>query len=216
VNRIPRRARPVGALGLVVVGLPLLLAAPLPARADTGGFCLGLQLHSSQLGTVDDAAGGVPSSVYIEENGGGLGLWAGWGINESFTLRLDAAVAGHPTSDEQIEVATAGFTLEALYLFRHPDAFRPFLLGGVGVFGVASRDDEYDYSTTGPGILAGGGFYYFLGSTFAFELSGRGEFVNWREEVARRQGSGSEEIVDTPIEQEGVAGKLTLGLALFF
>ena len=187
-----------------------------PAWADTKGFAIGLQLHSSQLGSVENAAGDVPSSVFIRENGGGLGLWTGWGFNESFTMRLALDLVGHETSDDDIRVGYGSVAIEGLYLFREPDALRPFLLGGIGAFALASRDDAYDYSTTGPGILVGGGIYYFLGSTFALDFSGRGEFVNWQEKTARRIDGNDETIVTAPVEREGVAGKLTLGVSLWF
>lgn len=211
--------RAPGALLLRAFLAGAILAAailPAPARADTKGFAFGVQLHSNQLGSVEAAAGDVPESVFIEENGGGLGLWAGWGINESFSLRLALDLVGHETSDDDIRVAYGSLAVEGLYLFRQPDALRPFLLGGVGTFGLASRDDAYDYATTGPGLLAGGGIYYFLGSTFALEFSGRGEFVNWNEKQARRIDGDGSTTVTAPVEREGVAGKLTLGASLWF
>ena len=199
--------------------LPALLAAaflPAPARADTKGFAFGGQLHSNQLGSVEEAAGDVPESIFIQENGAGVGLWAGWGFNESFSLRLALDVAGHETSDDDIQVGYGSVAIEGLYLFRQPDALRPFLLGGVGTFALASRDDAYDYATTGPGLLAGGGLYYFLGSTFAIEFSGRGEFVNWKEKKARKIDGDGSTTVTAPVEREGIAGKLTIGASFWF
>ena len=200
---------------LSLATIAILLAAG-TSHADTRGLSCGLRFHSSQLGSLERAADDVPQSVFIDETGGGGGLWLGWGFDDSFSLRLSVDGAAHETTDPAIEVGYGSVTLEALYLFRNPDHLRPFVVGGIGGFGLLSRDDQYDYGTAGGGLVTGGGLYYFFGETFALEFSGRLEFVNWEEKVASRIDDGDSQNVTTPVESEGIAGKLTFGVSTWF
>lgn len=198
---------------LCAVALILLPAGP--AAADTQGFGFGINFQGGELSSVRNVTDGIPNSVSVEEGGGGGTLWAGWGFNDRFSLRLALAGIGHETSEEDVTVGFGSATIEGVVLLSRGH-FRPFVVGGFGAFAVGSTTDEFDFATAGPGIVAGTGFYYFLGDTFAFEVSGRGEFVNWRETMTFYNDGRQEPEVETPIEREGTAGKFGVGLSWWF
>lgn len=193
-----------------------LLAAAGPTLAGTDGLAFGFDLQSSIVGTVDASDTRPPGSVFIKQEGGGGTLWLGYGFTPSFPVRLVASGATHETTDPDVDVAFGSITLEAMYLFRNPAALRPYLLGGVGGFGVSSRVDDYEYETTGPGVVLGGGLLYFFNDTFALDLGVQGEFMNWERQRATRDVAGGTEItLDTPVEEDGGAAKVLLGMSFW-
>jgi hypothetical protein len=154
--------------------------------------------------------------VFIDQHGGGGALWVGYGFTPSFSTRLVASGATHGTTDEDIDVAFGSITLEAMYSFRNPAALRPYVLGGVGGFSVRSRVDEYHYETTGPGIVAGTGLLYFFNETVALDVGVQADFTNWDRQRATRDVAGGTEItLDTPVEEDGGAGKVLLGVSFW-
>lgn len=216
-RRTSRPAALLAAAGLRVAlaGFALTCLAVDPAAADTRGFSFGLNFQGGGLSSVRDVTDGIPNSVSVEKGGGGGSLWAGWGFNDRFSLRLSLAGLGHETSEDDVTVGFGSATIEGIVLMSRGH-FRPFVAGGVGIFAVGSSTEEFDFATAGPGIVAGTGFYYFLGDTFAIEVSGRGEFVNWEETRTFYNDGRQEPEVETPIEREGTAGKFGLGVSWWF
>ncbi|MFN8178046.1 MAG: outer membrane beta-barrel protein [bacterium] len=214
-NAVRRNAANIA--GVVVVAAVLgaaTLATSAPARADTQGFAFGLDMHSSVVGTVDEKPGAPPGTVFIKQDGGGARLWLGYGITPSFPVRVVFSGARHNTTDPDVHVDLGSVTLESLYLFRNPAAFRPYLLGGVGGYSVKANVNDYDYETTGPGVTLGGGLMYFFANTFAIDLGLRADFINWdRRTATRTAGDGSQVTVETPVKDDGGAGSVHLGVS---
>jgi hypothetical protein len=81
---------------------------------------------------------------------------------------------------------------------------------------VASRQGAFDFETTGPGVTFGGGLEIFLARHVALELGVRADFINWEEQRATLTSSdGSQAVVETPIEKEGGAAKIRLGVSFW-
>lgn len=188
----------------------LALSSPMPVAADTEGLVLGIDLLSSRLGSPEGSPDD-PLDLFVDRIGGGMNAFIGWGFGPSFPVRLSLAAAGHPTNDPQIDVAYGALTIDGMYLFRNPEPMRPYLYGGFGGFALAARQPAVDWTTTGPGVLFGGGIFYFVGDTFALDFSVRGEFVNWERTRATRRTESGTVTVETPIQEEGRAAKVLLG-----
>lgn len=194
--------------------LAALLVMPSRAAADTDGFAFGVGIHSNNVGADDPPADPPPGAVYVDESGGGVNLWVGYGFTPSFALRLLAAGASHGTTDADVDVAWGGVTVEAQYLFRNPEAWRPYVVGGVGGYSTSSRQDALDFEATGGGIVLGGGVLYFFNDTWAMDLGLRGNFVNWEEATATfKFPDGSTATVERPIEDDGGALDILLGVS---
>ncbi len=182
----------------------------MPASADVPGFFLGADLSSSHIGR-DDAA--PDEALLIEENGGGLGLHLGWAFGPSFPVRLNLMGARHETTDADVDLDYSSVTLEGMYLFRNPAPLRPYLMGGVGGFQARARQDALDFEVNGPGVVFGGGLHYYFTPSFSMEFGGRLEFINWEESRATLSTPSGNVTVEGPIEDEGSAAKLLLGVS---
>jgi hypothetical protein len=178
---------------------------------------IGLDLASSHADFEDRTDTSQPGAVFIEDNGGGLNLLAGYGFTRSFVLRLDLAGARHETTDPDTEFALSSATLETMYVFNDPQPFRPYLVGGVGGYTARSRRDDFDFDVTGPGVTVGAGFLWFTGRRFALDFALRGDFINWENATARvTLPGGGRTVVDTPIEEDGSAGRVQVGISWWF
>lgn len=199
------------------VAAALALVPAVVRASDTGGWTIGLDLASSHADFEDRTESSPPNAVFIEDQGGGANLLLGYGFTRSFAVRLDLAGARHETTDPDVEFLLSSATIEASYLFRDPEAFRPYILGGVGGFTARSRRDDFDFDVTGPGVTVGAGFLYFTGKRFALDFALRGDLINWEKATARvTLPGGSTAVVDTPIQEEGSAGKVLLGVSWWF
>ncbi len=197
----------------ILLPIIALLITSSSAAADTDGFFFGLDLHSNHLGGEDAPADPSPDVVFVDQNGGGADLFLGWGFGPSFPVRLSVCGAAHETSDPDIEVTYTGITIDGMYLFRNPEPLRPYLYGGIGGFALTSRRDALDWETSGPGILFGGGLLYFCGDTFALDFSARAELVNWERTRATWHLPAGDATAETPIEEEGSAAKILVGVS---
>jgi len=197
----------------------LLLAVTVPALAqpDTQGFTLGLAIHSSHIGAEEESASSPANSVFVEKNGAGVSFIIGYGFTPSFLLRFNVGVAEHDTSDPDYEFFLSSGMIEAMYLFRAGEPLRPYVQGGLGAFGMKSRQDALDFETTGGGVVAGGGFYYFLANRFALDFGLRADFINWDEQTATLTfPNDSTATVETPVEGGGAAAQFHLGGSFWF
>jgi hypothetical protein len=214
-RELMRRIRNGGA-GAMIAAVALMLCAGEGAAA-TDGFFLGLNLHSSHINAEDENPNAPAGSVFIDDNGGGVTFFLGYGITPSFPLRLNLSVAEHETSDSNVEFFYSSVTIEAAYLFRDGEPLRPYVLGGFGGFAVRSRVDALDFETTGPGFVVGTGIVYFLSEHFALDFALRGDLINWDKQTATLTFSnGSQAVVETPVEGDGAAGKFLFGVSVWF
>lgn len=203
---------------LSLVAAAALLGAPVTALAtDTSGWMLGLDFSTSHADFADPTGTSSSNAVFIDDNGAGANLLFGYGFTRSFALRANLASAQHNTTDANTEFLISSGTIEAMYVFRDPRAFRPYILGGVGGFTARSRQDDFDFDVTGPGVVLGAGFAYFMTPRFAFDFAARGDFINWDTATATvTLPGGSTATAEAPIEEEGSAAKLLFGVNWWF
>jgi opacity protein-like surface antigen len=196
----------------VTVAAALLI--PTSAGADTQGLHVGLLLHANHLDSADET---TVAPVLVDERGGGARLFFGYGFDPSFSLRLSVTASRHDTSRNDIDFEFSSGTLEGVYLFRNPDAFRPYLYGGVGGMLARATEGALDFETRGPGVVFGGGLLYFPTPDFAVDFHARADFINWEEEEnAVLEVAGGTTTVERPIEREGTGVQLGFGISGWF
>ena len=194
---------------MIAVALLGTLSLATPASAG-GRWLIGLDGLSSRVEDND-----AEDALSVEEQADGVGLQIGYNLNPNFMLRLYVGGADHATSDEDLEIVFAGGLLEAVYVFRAGRALRPYVFGGIGGFGIESRQDHLTYQAEGVATGFGVGAFYDLGRRFALHGSLRLEAVNWETvNVTYHQDGGSELIIETPVEDSGLATKATLGFVI--
>ena len=197
-----------------LAALAAVLLSVAPATADTDGLAFGIGLQTNRIAAEKPANNAPSGTVFVDETAGGANLWAGYGFTPSFTMRLMAAAASHGTSDPDVDIDWGGATVEAMYLFRNPSAWRPYVVGGFGGYSTRSRQDNLDFEVSGPGLLAGAGVLHSFNDTWALDLSVRASFVNWKDTSATFTfPDGTTATVQTPIEDDGAALDLGLGLS---
>jgi opacity protein-like surface antigen len=207
----------IGSALAAAAGAAALLGPAAASAWDTAGWMIGLDLASSHADFEDRTTVSPPNAVFIDDDGGGVNLIAGYGFTRSFALRLDLAGAGHETTDPDVEFRLSSATVEAMVLLRVPEAFRPYLVGGVGGFTARSRRDDFDFDVTGPGVTLGAGFLWFTGRRFALDFALRADFINWETATATvTLPGGSTATVDTPVEEDGAAAKILVGVSWWF
>jgi len=192
--------------------LTSLAAAPPAAAADGDGgrWLFGFDAVSSTVGANEDAA-----AVLIEETAPGAGLQIGYLFTPNFQLRLFAAVAEHETSDPDVKIQVGGSTLDAVYLFRAGRKVRPYVFGGLGGFTVESQQADLLYKAEGPGMALGGGVHVMLGRKVSLHGALRFEAINWDKVTATYSGSGGSASVTVPVDEEGTAGKVLVGVVFW-
>lgn len=189
----------------------LAAAAPAAAEGDFGGrWLLGFDAVSSTVGANEDAA-----VLLIEETAPGVGLQIGYLFTPNFQLRLFAAAAEHETSDPDVKIQVGGGTLDAVYLFRAGQKVRPYVFGGLGGFTVESQQADLLYKAEGPGMALGGGVHVMLGRKVSLHGALRYEAINWDKVTATYDGPGGSASVTVPVDEEGTAGKVLVGVVFW-
>ncbi len=199
--------------------LHAFLLTPAPALAtDTEElWTLGFGLNWSYLGTEERTADGSANDVFIDASGIGATVTGGYGINANMAIRGEASLTQHDTDNPDIEVIFTTAALEGLWIARDMETFRPYVMGGVACYSLESRETRFEFETTGYGILAGGGFYYFFSDNFALDASIRGDFINWDTIKARvGDGGGTTLEASAPIDESGSVAKISAGAAWWF
>ncbi len=191
-------------LGLVVV------ATAVPAAAWQGNWLIGLDGLASTIGRDDNA-----DVVVVDETAGGGALQIGYLISPTFMVRLYAAAAVHPTNVADIEIRFSSSTFDALYLFRPGRRFRPYIFGGLGGFRLDSDQDDLHYEARGGGVSFGAGMHLELGSRVTLHGSLRLEGVNWNDVNATIDTPSGRISVRQPIDDSGIASKLTVGIGVW-
>lgn len=189
--------------------------APAPARAQDPQhrWLLGLDLVAGTVGDNEDATG--PDDITIEQKAGGLGLQLGWLLKPSFMLRLSAVGADHDTSDPDVTVRFGGGTLDAVFLFREGLPLRPYLFAGVGGYQAESRQQDVVYDIRGPGVAFGAGLHLRLGARATLHGALRVEAINWEKASVLLDLPGGDLEVEAPIDEDGWASKVMLGVAFW-
>lgn len=200
--------------------LALLLVLLLPnseARAagdstrNENAWMVGLDLLANTVGDDED-----DDELAIEEGGAGGALQFGYRFTPRFLLRLYASGAVHETDRPDVDVTFSGGLIEAVYLFRPGQAFRPYVFGGLGGYRAEAEEGDFTYSTEGPGASFGGGMYYWFTPHASLHGSARIEAVNWDEATVTLDTPTGLLEATIPVDDSGSAGKLTLGMAFWF
>jgi hypothetical protein len=203
-------------IGIVLFAGVVAFLAPGAAGAETEGFTLGLDLHYSRIGAEEESESSPENSVFVDQDGGGFTLLIGYGFTPSFALRLSASGSNHKTTDSDVDVLYSNGLIEALYIFAPGEPVRPYLLGGLGGCNLQSRMDPFRYETTGSCASLGFGVLFFVSEHFAFDSAARIEFVNWKTATATLETDLGDVTVETPVEDQGSAGKILLGATYWF
>lgn len=194
--------------GAVVVLAVLMVAGA--ASAQQGRWLVGLDMISSTIGKNPDAV-----VVTVDETAPGGALQIGYAVTPSFTLRLYAAGADHPTSDPDIAIRFGGATIDAVFFFREGHRVRPFIFGGLGGFAIESQRANLIYKAEGPGMSLGGGVQAMLGGRVFLHGAVRLDQVNWNQESVTYTVNGDSTTITSPVDSSGSAAKLSLGVGIW-
>lgn len=186
-----------------------LAAGPASAHEITRekGFYLGLRLSSSNLHTDDET-----QDFRVDQNGGGLVLLAGYSFNRVFSLEFDIVGAGHQTTAPDIDARFGGFELFAHYRWRPGNAFRPYVKGGLGAYGIALDAGGESVSATGGGVPLGGGFDYFFTNHFSLGVDLTHRIIEY-DQVTVDLGEAT---VGFDIDEDGAQTALSLAFDFWF
>jgi len=156
--------RSSAALAAFVLCLSLASAV---ARAevveDEKGFFLGLKFVGASLHADEQS-----DVFYIKDDGGGVQLDVGYRFNPVFMLEIVAGGSSHDTSDPKIGATMQSVQIFGYYRFSPESAFRPYIKGGFGGYGLKLEAGSASVEVDGGGMAFGGGFRYFLSSHFSF------------------------------------------------
>jgi hypothetical protein len=190
---------------LTVVGV-----GPVQAQAPERRWVLGFDGVAS---TIDDNE--QTEDIAINQKADGLGLQLGYLLNPSFMLRFSSIAANHETSDPGATIRLGGRTLDAMLLFRDGKPFRPYLFAGLGGYEAESQRAALVYDTHGPGVAFGAGVYLRLGDCARLHGALRVESINWEKAGATREQGGGAIDIHSPIDEDGWASKVMLGVGIW-
>lgn len=202
--------RVVIAAALVVLALP---ASPVAAQMSDHRWLLGLDLVAGTVGENESATD--PGEIMIDQKAGGLGLQLGYLLKPSFMLRLTAVGADHGTSDPDVTIRFGGGTLDAVFLFREGRPVRPYLFAGLGGYQAESQQEDVTYEIRGPGLAFGAGMHLRLGVRATLHGALRLEAINWESARVLLDLPGGDVEVEAPIDEDGWASKVMLGVGFW-
>jgi hypothetical protein len=194
-------------LTLVALVLP---ASTVHAQKEdrSRGFYLGIKFIASSLHVDEDGE----SDFFVKDDGGGIQLHAGYSFNRVFSLELAVGGANHETSVQSIDADFALFQLFVHYRFSPGRAFRPYIKGGVGGYGLVLKDNEKSVRIDGGGVPLGGGFDYFFSKHFSLGVDLTHNIISY-DEVKVDFGEPTDGL---DIDQAGAMTSLGLALAYYF
>ena len=195
------------AIATLATALALTTTAGAHEITREKGFYLGLRISSSNLHTDDET-----QDFRVESNGGGLVLLAGYSFNRVFSLELDITGAGHQTTNPDITANFGGFELLAHYRWRPGRNFRPYVKGGLGVYGVTLQGNGDSVNVTGGGVPLGGGFDYFFTNHFSLGLDLTHHIIEYNQVEVDLGGS----TVGFDIDEDGAQTALGLAFNFYF
>jgi opacity protein-like surface antigen len=171
------------------------------------GSYLGLRFLGSSI-HVDDNAN---SPFFVKDDGGGLQLYLGYSFNRVFSLEFSFGGATHETSVQAIDARVGFVQLLAHYRFMPGHAFRPYVKGGIGGYGLELTDNRASVRIEGGGIPIGGGFDYFFSRHFSLGVDFTHNIINY-DQLEIDLGDGATAGFD--MDEEGAL--TTLGIAFGF
>jgi hypothetical protein len=190
----------------IAVLASLLAAAPAIAqdealRSNTRGFTLGAHLNGSAI----QLSGGDA------ENGGGLGIAAGFGVSNKVTVFGRVGGADVKYEGDEGSYTLANIDLGGRYSFGgSAAALRPYLELALGGVGVSDEVEGSDVTLAGGAFNFGGGLEYFFNKALALDVGlviGAGEFT-------KAQVDGEEiDLEDIDMEESFTTSRLNVGLS---
>jgi hypothetical protein len=172
------------------------------------GFYLGIRFIGSSL-HVDEAESDV---FFVKDDGGGAEVIGGYHFNSVFALELSLGGAGHETSDQRIDAGIGFVRLFALYRFAPANAFRPYIKGGIGGYGLGLDEGSVSANISGGGIAFGGGFDYIFSRHFGLGVDFTHNIINYNEVTIDLEGNS----FGTEIDEEGSQSSLGISMSYFF
>ena len=174
------------------------------------GFYLGAKFVGSSLHVDDDG----DQTFRVKDDGGGLMLIAGYSFNRVFSLELALGGVGHETSVPTIDANLGTVQLFLHYRFRPGHAFRPYVKGGIGGYGLRFEEDGgANARIEGGGIPLGGGFDYFFSNHFSLGVDLTYNIINY-DAITFNLGDGA--TVGFDIDERGAMTSFGLALTGYF
>jgi hypothetical protein len=181
---------------VVAVGLLFLFAFASGARAETTedetGFYLGLKFMGCSLHADNDA----DEDFFIKDDGAGLQLDIGYRFNPTFMLELSLGGANHETSDPAIDARFEVVQIFGYYRFSPDRAFRPYIKGGFGGYGLRVEEGPVSWRIEGGGVALGGGFRYFFAPYFCIGLDLASNIIQYDSAAVNAEGFSYEWEID--------------------
>lgn len=190
--------------------LTVMGVGPAQAQAPERRWLLGFDGVAS---TIDDNE--QTEDIAINQKADGLGLQLGYLLKPRFMLRVSAIAADHETSDPGATIRLGGKTLDAMLLFRDGKPFRPYLFAGLGAYRAESQQATLAYDIHGPGVAFGAGVYLRLGDCATLHGVLRLESINWEKARATWEHPDGAIDVEAPIDEDGWASKVMLGVGFW-
>jgi len=200
-----------------VLVLMLLMIAGVSLASETdpfpyGRWQIGLDIQHNQLG--DDQS---RDEISFESEAPGAGIHVGVMVARRLMLRLHATESNHPTNEPDVSIRYAGVSIDLLYMFREDQVLRPYIFGGLGGYDLQSIQDNLTFDTVGGAMTFGIGGYWWMSQSFSLHSQARVEAINWLNTTAvLDRPDGSTVTTETLIQDSGVAGSLSLGVAYWF
>lgn len=148
----------------------LLLGSAAVATAQpysTRGFALGLGLQYAGVSASE-------GNFEADDSGGGIGLNAEYGFNETFSLFVNLDGSGIAE-----DTGLGHFDIGARIHLSPGQQVRPFVTAALS--GVSVVNDEAETTFSGGGLTAGGGVRYFFSPRVALDLNGAFTFGQFTE-----------------------------------
>ena len=194
-RRPGRRATPVILAAVTLFLLSVLCTGAMAENPeDEDGFYLGLKFTGSSLHA--DNSTDADEIFYIKDDGGGLQLDIGYRFNRTFMLEFSVGGANHETSDPAIDARFEVAQLLGYYRFSHDRAFRPYIKGGFGGYGLYVEEGPVDWRLKGGGVAFGGGFRYFFAPYFCIGLDFTHNIIQYESAVVGVEGFSYEWAID--------------------
>ncbi len=180
-------------------------------------WLLGFGLNWADIGATDRTENASTGDLFIDDTGIGGTITAGYGFGPALAFSVEGSATDHNTSSPDVDFFFSSLVGEMLYIFRDMETWRPYILGGIGVFAASSRENAFEYDVTGTGLSVGGGFYYFFTDHFSLDGCLRGDFISWGEEKARvTLANGTTLEASAPIDDSGSTARISAAASWWF
>ncbi|MCK5406895.1 MAG: porin family protein [Candidatus Krumholzibacteria bacterium] len=205
------KSQPLKTAVLIITTLALALPvtkAHAQKEDRSRGFYLGIKFIGSSLHVDEDGE----SDFFVKDDGGGIQFHAGYSFNRVFSLELAFGGANHETSVQSIDADFGLFQLCVHYRFSPGRAFRPYIKGGLGGYGLVLKDNNKSVRIDGGGVPIGGGFDYFFSKHFSLGVDLTHNIISY-DKVKVDFGTPTDGL---DIDQAGAMTSLGLALAYYF